>query len=85
MNKSLRDALEKLAWLELYAPIDGATKRLAEKLIRRGVKKTVLPTDKEPIVQSSDINHNRPGEAEVPAPSSFPQKIAAFKAKYERS
>lgn len=94
MDIHLRDTLEKLAWLELYAPLEGSTRRLAERLIRRGVKRTVIqdpndpnnPTNmKEPAVKAAGPEHNKPDEAEVPAPNDFPQKIASFKAKYERS
>ena len=41
MDTNIRDGLKKLAWLELAVPLNGPTRRLAEKLIRRTAKHSV--------------------------------------------
>lgn len=45
MNTNIAEGLQKLSWLELYAPVQGSTKRLAERLIRKSVRNSVMPGD----------------------------------------
>lgn len=63
MKASLREELTKLAWFELVAPgIDGATKRLAEKVVRKTVKATVLPGS------TGSVNGGTPAGSVTPTP-----------------
>ena len=77
MQADLREAMEKLAWLELYVPVGGATKRLAERAIRRSVRTAVAPAgtaapsdaDKRPPLQTPVTNTVLP--AGTPAPANY--------------
>jgi hypothetical protein len=97
MNTEIRNTLEKLAWLELYTPLEGTTKRLAEKMIRRTVRHQVAPKDNAksnplintphttPPIKMPEFNQHKPHESGVPAAQSFEHKVASYKATYERS
>lgn len=88
MDQDLRDTLQKLAWLELYAPVEGATQRLAERMVRRTARRAVLPEDATTTYTDDnrmpENTEHMPMEAAVVPSESFSHKVAKFNSTYER-
>lgn len=83
VRPELRAQLEKLSWLELAVPVEGATKALSEKVIRRAVRAGVIPSPKQE--EHTDAVYTQQHPTKVPNDEDqFPTKVSSFMAKYER-